>query len=359
MARILFGVHGSAHGHAVRALTIARHYPEHDFLFVSHADGAGLIRREFPVFECPNPVTPVRYHKVATGPVISRNAKFLLQKKHFLQSVLEVIDRFKPDLAISDYEFLVPRACRKVGLPCLSVDHQHITNFTSHTIPPWQRYSYIMNYFASRFLFTEASDYMVISFFRPPMKKKCPRVVVVPPLLRDAVLKNSPHEGEHVVAYQSTSTFKHFFPFLRTIDRNVIVYGFDSDHLSGNLKFKRKSEGEFLEDLAGCKYVVCGGGHTMISEALYYGKPVMSFPIKNAFEQQLNAHYIDQLGYGKSFRDLKPKPGTASAFESSLDQFKANLQKGNFFGNPEIFSLLDRFIREKRLPSRSAAPNPS
>ncbi len=95
----------------------------------------------------------------------------------------------------------------------------------------------------------------------------------------------------------------------------------------------------------------------MISEALYYGKPVMTFPIRNAFEQQLNAHYIDLLGYGKCSRNLKPKPGTALAFESMLDQFEENIRKCNFYGNPEFFSLLDRFIRDGRLPVSSGGPD--
>jgi uncharacterized protein (TIGR00661 family) len=95
--------------------------------------------------------------------------------------------------------------------------------------------------------------------------------------------------------------------------------------------------------------VVCGGSHTLISEALFYGKPVISFPIQNAFEQFLNAFYLERLGYGRYFTGLRPPPEIIPAFEARLDSCRKNIQAGNFCGNQEIFALVDQFIREKKL----------
>jgi UDP:flavonoid glycosyltransferase YjiC (YdhE family) len=64
MARILYGVHGTGHGHAIRALTIARHFAQHEFLFISHGTGAAILGAEFPVEDCPNPETPIKAHRV-------------------------------------------------------------------------------------------------------------------------------------------------------------------------------------------------------------------------------------------------------------------------------------------------------
>jgi uncharacterized protein (TIGR00661 family) len=95
--------------------------------------------------------------------------------------------------------------------------------------------------------------------------------------------------------------------------------------------------------------VVCGGSHTLTSEALYYGKPVISFPIKNAFEQFLNAFYIHRLGYGRYFTGFRPPPEIIPAFETQLDRYRANIETGNFCGNQEIYALVEQFIREKKL----------
>ena len=46
--------------------------------------------------------------------------------------------------------------------------------------------------------------------------------------------------------------------------------------------------------------MVGSAGQTLISEALYYGKPLIVFPIKQAFEQFLNAFYVEKLGYGRN-----------------------------------------------------------
>jgi uncharacterized protein (TIGR00661 family) len=173
---------------------------------------------------------------------------------------------------------------------------------------------------------------------------------VLPPILRQTVLQVQPRLGDHVLAYQGHPTFPEFFDFLRAIPRPVIVYGFNRDETDGNLRFKLKSENGFLADLASCSYVVCGGGHTMISEALHYGKPVLSFPIKNAFEQFVNALYLQRLGYGMYHLPRRPRPDFLPAFEARLDHFRAQVQAGDFCGNSRVFALLERYFQDRELP---------
>ncbi len=355
MARILYGVHGTGHGHAVRALTIARHFPEHEFLFLSHGTGAAILGREYPVLECPNPETPIRGHRVAFGPTLYSNLRVRIHFRRMIRQILAVMERFRPDACLSDYEYFLPRACRGLGQPCLSLDHQHIITCCDHAVPWGQIPSYLVTGWAVRLLFSQASHYLVTSFFQPPLRQDS-RAQVLPPLLRESVLARPPQEGEHVLAYQGYSTFKRFFPFLRAIPRPVYVYGLDTASTEDNLIFKKHSEAGFLEDLASCKYVICGGGHSLISEALYYGKPVISFPIKNAFEQFLNSFYVERLGYGRYFTGLRPRPEIIPAIEAQLEQFRHQIQQGHFCGNPEIFALIDQFIRQQSL---TPLPRPS
>ncbi len=348
MAKILYGVHGIGHGHAVRALTIARHFPEHEFLFVSHDTGAAILGQEFQVAECPSPPTVIRGHKVAALATLAGLLKVTSRSGQHLRRVLDIMDRFQPDVAMTDYEFYVPRAARRAGVPCLSIDHQHIITCSRHSLP-WMQYpSYLTTSLSVNFLFSRASDYLVISFFQTPVKSGL-RAKVMPPLLRDSVLARSPRQGGHVVAYQGYTTFKRFFPFLQAIPSKVMVYGFNEERIEGNLIFKKNSEDGFLDDLSSCRYVVFGGSHTLASEALFYGKPLISFPIKNAFEQFLNAFYIDRLGYGRYFTGFKPQPDLIPAFEARLDHYRGNIQTGAFCGNQEIYALVSQFISEKKL----------
>jgi uncharacterized protein (TIGR00661 family) len=350
MAKILYGVHGTGHGHAVRALTLARHFAGlgHEFHFISHGTGADILRREFPVTDLPNPETPIRDHKVAVAATIYSSLKVRSRSAAYLRQIGELMERFQPDATLSDYEYFVPRAARFAGLPCLSVDHQHVITCCRHPIP-WSQYlSYIATARAVNAYFSRASDYLVISFFRPPVRPGV-RAKILPPLLRETVIERRPQAGEHVVAYQGYTTFQRFVPFLRAIPSPVRVYGFDTTGTDGNLHFKKNSETGFLDDLSTCRYVVCGGSHTLISEALYYGKPVISFPIKGAFEQVLNAFYLERLGYGRQVNGFNPNPEIIPAFETRLAEYGANIARENFCGNAEIFALVEEFIREKRL----------
>ena len=349
MARILYGVHGTGHGHAMRALTVARHYPQHEFLFVSHGHGAEILGREFKVEIYPNPETPVSGHKVDSIRAAQSQFRIWASQPRLIRNLTRLIETFKPDAALTDYEYLVPRACRKIGLPCLSFDHQHVVTMAQHQLPPGQTISYWATYGAIRLLFTRADYYLATSFYRPPLQPNAP-CRLVPPLLRKRILDYRPSEGDYVLAYHGYETFPGFFQFLKTIPRRVIVYGSHKDDRDGNLEFKKNSENGFLDDLAGSCYVVCGGGHTLISEALYLQKPLIVFPIRSAFEQFLNAHYVSQLGYGLGMTGLHAPPDTAAKFETNVENYRNAVAQENFCGNSDIYQVLDGFITNRQLP---------
>ena len=53
-----------------------------------------------------------------------------------------------------------------------------------------------------------------------------------------------------------------------------------------------------MQYLKQTKAIITNGGFTVISEALYLKKPIFSIPIKNQFEQALNAKFVEKLGAG-------------------------------------------------------------
>lgn len=348
MARIIYGLSGTGHGHAIRALTIARHFAQHEFLFITWGDGLRVLRPHYPVIECLNAESPVRHHRLDLAATIKNSLWALVHQKSLRHRVLEAVERFKPDIAISDYEVFLPRVSRQIGLPCLAMSHQFLVTCCPHPVPRRHWLSFLSAFWTIKLLYSQGSEFLAISFYRPPLRPGW-RINLLPPLLRESVFAQKPRDAEHVVAYQGFTTFKEFLPFLAAIPRPVTVYGFNSDRRQGNLHFKKYSESGLLADLSSCAYVICGGGHTLISEALHYGKPVLSFPVKNQFEQFLNGFYVERWGYGRYCTSFKPRQEFITAFESDLEKFRGNIRRENFNGNPEIFALVERFIQHKRL----------
>lgn len=343
MARILYGVHGTGHGHAIRALAVAQLFPEHEFLFISHGTGLDMLRRAHPVFECPNPETIVVAHRVRLWATLSRLRRFMRQYGQVAQSVRELFGRFRPDAALSDYEHFVPLIAREQGVPCLSLDHQHIVPLCGPLIP-WHRYpDYLATVWTLHRFFNHASDYLATSFFPPPRPST---LNVVPPLLRQEVLRREARNGPHVVAYQGYSTSTRFVPFLKTIPGPVFVYGLDRAGQEANLYFKPNSAERFLEDLAACRYVICGGGHSLISESLHFGKPVISYPIRRAIEQFLNAWHVEHLGYGRMLTTLRPSSNFLESFESSLGSYRHRILNRTFCGNDAVRETLRSFFEK-------------
>lgn len=166
-------------------------------------------------------------------------------------------------------------------------------------------------------------------------------------------MEQTPSRGEHIVVYQSCGINDALAPYLRGIDREFRIYGYKMDKVDGNLTFRSYSEQGFLADLASCAYVVCGGSHNLMSEALYYGKPILSFPVAGAFEQTLNALYLEKLGYGRMADMGRLTANLLPDFEQGLEARRRRIAVGSFCGNATVDTLVDGFLADGRLPGRS------
>ncbi|BDZ69383.1 hypothetical protein GCM10025860_28310 [Methanobacterium ferruginis] len=146
-----------------------------------------------------------------------------------------------------------------------------------------------------------------------------------------------PYNGEHVLVYQTSDSNLKMLELLKNFDDEFIVYGFHKDKKEGNLLFKKFNETEFFQDLAHARAVISNGGFTLISEALYLGKPVLSVPVKGQFEQILNALYLDRLGYGEFHEELDRE--IIENFFDNLDEYRYNIQ--HYFAHDKNQAILD------------------
>lgn len=347
MTNILYGVHGTGHGHAIRALTIASHFPQHNFLFISDDDGYEILNPEFEVYRLPAYASPVYRHKIQVRRMITGYLKMNLNGDSYKKKALRLVDSFQPDVAITDYEPNIPWISKSSNIPCLSVDHQHIVYHGCHSLP-WNKGFGLLNMRAAIALqFHQIHHHMVISFFDTPIKPHS-SAKVFPPIFRKDIIGRAPCEKDHVLAYHGYSTTPEFHDFLTTIKHPVRCYGRNIDEYVDNVTYRKNSKDNFLDDLASCRYVVSSAGHTLLSEALFYGKPVMAFPIRSAFEQFLNGHYLEKNGYGLVNDAFQPSAEILDVFEQNQEVYKKNINGNSFCGNESVFSTLDHYFNTKQ-----------
>jgi len=94
---------------------------------------------------------------------------------------------------------------------------------------------------------------------------------------------------------------------------------------------------DYLSMLKACKAVICLGGHSTISEAMVYSKPVFVIPIQEHIEQLTNAVLVSDNGLGKSFffkDEIKPEKlkKELKEFLDNLDTYTRNIKRAGYKG---------------------------
>jgi uncharacterized protein (TIGR00661 family) len=169
--------------------------------------------------------------------------------------------------------------------------------------------------------------------------------------LRREILDAKPTTGEHVLAYV-TAPSPDLVEMLKRVRAKFVAYGFGREGEDGNITFKRPSLDGFMSDLVSCKAIIANSGFSLISEALYLGKPYLAVPVKSQFEQIFNAYYIEKTGYGAYWEKLEKEK--VDSFLFNLDVYREGLKNYPRQDNSKLLAKLDSLIAEL-VPSKSSA----
>ncbi len=105
----------------------------------------------------------------------------------------------------------------------------------------------------------------------------------------------------------------------------------------------------FLEYLKGAQALITLAGHSTLSEAIVYNKPILAIPIREHVEQLVNAYLVKRNGFGEV---LITNNLTKSSVRNALtllldnkDEFVGNERKSRFKGDgaSEIAGLIQNF----------------
>lgn len=354
MAKIIYGVAGEGMGHATRSKVVISHLlkKKHDIHIVSSDRAFDFLDKSFPnLSKTKISGLKLEYedNQVKVLKSITTNLRLREGKDSYLK-IRRLIKQIKPALIITDYEPTVAYLSgvklflKRKKIPLISIDNNHISANCKVKIPKKHLHDYLILKYLNDLLVPplNVNQYLITTFFHPTIKRK--KTQLIKPLIREDVLKAKPSSNGHILIYQTSKTNTAMFKELQTFKKEkFLVYGFNVSKKEGNLHYKRFSETQFINDLASCKAVICNGGFSLISEAVYLKKPVLSIPVKRQFEQILNAIYIQEEGYGEFYESFNRKGFLQ--FLNNLDKYRRNLEKHKQTGNQEAFKLIDETIK--------------
>jgi len=163
------------------------------------------------------------------------------------------------------------------------------------------------------------------SFFHPPLKPGH-AAVQVGPLLRPEVIHARPTRGDHILSYLRPHTPGSVLELLAHFRRDVCIYGLGQRPSVGTLHFKELNAQTFAEDLASCRGVIAASGHQLLSESVYFRKPVLALPEERHHEQEINGFHLQQMGGGLSVSLNRLNESHVREFRERLDEFSTNLE---------------------------------
>ncbi len=363
MARIIYGVAGEGFGHSSRSELIGQRLIDagHEVKFMASRKSLMYLRQRFGVQVKPIFGLCLVYENGVLNPTrtFARNlknySKGVFENLHLFR---EEFEPFAPDLVISDYEPFSSWWAWRNGVPCVSVDHQHILSHCDldYELPEWS--SRLMADVVTRCYHPQPDAFLMLNFFKAPVRH--PDAVLAPPVVRSACEQFMPTQEDHVLVYFTDTghgTQQRLTETLRGFKQRFVIYGFNRDLQEGNCTFKSHSREGFLRDLSACRGAIATAGFSMISECLYYNKPMLVLPVHKQYEQMTNARYVESLGIGRRARQLDAD--AVADFLVTLERPR-NLSENILYPDNDLFfSQLQRVLNRVRPEIRLEAATPS
>lgn len=344
MAKIVFGVCGVGSGHYTRSKVLLDHLnKKHELLIIAGLSAYDKLKKQYKNVAWVDGIEfGFKGNKITNLSTILKNLRKVSIRNYLnIKRLKNKIDEFKPDLIISDWELFTNVYARERKKKLINVDNEHFILYGKINLDTKYRIDYYKSYIISKLF--NYGETIIIGL--PGQKLRIHKnATIVNPIIKDEIKKLKNTNEDFIVVYKSISNYGKIIELLKIAKpTKFIVYGFDVEKEEDNIIFKIFSEEEFLKDLARSKGVILDGNMTLISEAIYLNKPMLVLPLKNYFEQILNASYVKNNKFGIMAEELNLE---------ILNQFLIGLEKFNKKtyepGNETLIKKVDSIIEERK-----------
>jgi uncharacterized protein (TIGR00661 family) len=351
MAKIFYSLSGEGRGHATRVRTMVEALrPDHEVVLFAPGDAYEMLAPHYSgtgvrVYRIPGLHFHYDRHVLSFWRTTHEATRYLWKLPRLISWLELVIRKESPDLIITDFEPALPRAAQRVGIPFISLDHQHFLVANDlDCLPNWMQLPAKAMGLVVRGFYSGQAETILSQFYAPPLRRDMPNVTQIGVLLRPEILQTQSTSGEHLVAYLRRKTSSAVLASLKQLGRPVYVYGLGELPSQENLQFCRIDEHGFIAHMASSHSVVCTAGNQLVGEALYLGKPVLALPESNNFEQFINAWFLRDSGGGDWVDPDRITIRHLQRFLAQRDDFAGSTDRTSMNGTPPALEILSRYL---------------
>lgn len=304
---LFYGICGEGLGHAARsAALMERLEPDFTVHVLTFGDAFHFFRdRGFPnIHHIPGLSFIKKGQKIDWVASILHMLDFVRNGQKHLSHVEKIWDAIRPDMAITDFEPLIPRVAIRNKVPVLAVDNQaKISRCKLRELPFFLRLYQAVFSMAIEWVVPRKTP-RVVSCFHPEFCTPLKTVkAVAGPMLRSSVTRLNPTEGGFALVYYKDVVGDSLLGIAKILGIRTIVYG-GCENATRWPEFEfRPHGGGFPEALAACSVLVCPAGNQLLGEAAYLGKKTICIPQRGQYEQSINGFYMGKIGLGVMVRN--------------------------------------------------------
>jgi uncharacterized protein (TIGR00661 family) len=356
MAKIVYSMCGEGRGHATRVQTVIETLSRHRFILLAARDAYETLYERYEghprvsVRRLPGLFFSYKNNRVDYVRSVLAAVPYLWKLSGVVEYVTQMILREKPDLAITDFEPILPRAARKCNLPCISMDHQHFLSSSDFASMPFRfRWRGWFLRGSIPLFYPKQNGEAVSSFFHLPPRTGTENIKRFGVLLRPSVLEaahSAPASQGHLLVYIRRHAPDKLWSILENSGRSAIVYGLGArpDMCQGKIQFREIADQQFVHDLATSECLISTAGNQLIGEAFYLNKPVLAIPEPGNFEQQLNGWLVSKSGGGWSVTFEQLSTHLLQQFLVASPLMRATLRKLPVCGNTQAKEFIEKYL---------------
>jgi len=292
--KILYAVQGTGNGHLSRAVDIIPCLEKHGCVDILVSGIQGDLKLPYKV----------KYQFNGLSFIFGKSGGVDLWKTIRRSNPRKLVKNIKElavqdyDLVINDFEPVSAWACYIHNIPCIALSHQSAVLDTTFPLAenPDRMGHFILDHYApasARFGFHFKGNGKNI--FTPVVRQQ----------VREQAITNNGHYTVYLPSYDDKTLVSRLSLY------PDVQWDVFSKHNTKKVTFKNitirpiNSE-QFTASMASSTGVLCGAGFETPAEALFLGKKLLVIPMKNQYEQQLNAAALKAMGV-PVIKNLKPK----------------------------------------------------